>query len=159
MSSDVQGGLNYALLKRHYDCDDYIMLRDPTSGAVLINGIPFTSQEDYYVVGTMAYLNDPTVVDVTRGWTVFAHGQPSAPNFLVPFLAALGVEWPSEVPAFEAKDLLFYADQNCWVRFEGKDRVQHFIPANTYMRFHRRCFMFWVVRDTSNGTLYVWIEG
>jgi len=157
MSLDVRGGLDYALLKKHYDCDDYVSLRQ--NGVTVLNGIPFSAVEDYYVVGTMAYLNDPNVVDVERGWCLFSHGQPAAPTFLQPFLAALGVEWPSEVPAFEAKDLLFYADQDCWIRFEGKDRVQHFIPANTYMRFHRRCFMFFVVRDTVSGTLKVWIEG
>jgi len=157
MSRAIISGVDYALLKRHYDCDDYVSLRQ--NGVTLLNGIPFTAVEDYYVVGTMAYLNDPNVVNVERGWTTFAHGQPSAPNFLQPFLATLGVEWPSEVPAFEAKDILFYATADCWVRFEGKSRVQHFIPANTFMRFHRRCFMFWVVRDTSNGTLYAWMEG
>lgn len=146
MSWDVAGGVDYARLRRHYDCDDYVE-------------IPFTSQEDYYVVGTMAYLADPGVADPERGWTTFAHGQPSAPLFLQPLLAALGVEWPDEVPAFEAKDLLFYADQDCYVRFEGKNRVQHFIPANTFMRFHRRCFIFFVVRKSANGTLRVWMEG
>ena len=159
MSHNLQGGLRYALLKRHYDCDDYVSLLQ--NGVVLLNGIPFTATPTYYISGLMAYLNDPTVVDVTRGWTLFTHGQIAAPTWLAPFLAALGITWPTQVPAFEAKDLLFYSDQDVWVKFEGSARVSHFIPANTYKRYHRRCFMFWVFRDalTADGTLQVDIEG
>lgn len=149
MSHEVKGGINYALVKRHYDCDDYV-------------AIASTVNQDYYTVGTMAYLSDTTVPDVWRGWTFFAHGQPAMPAWLAT-LIAFGViptfTWPPQVPAFEAKDLLFHCDQNCLVRFEGSSRVQHYIPQNTYMRFHRRCFMFWVQRDTVDGTLRVWIEG
>jgi len=158
MSYNIASGLDYALLKRHYDCDDYTSLR--VGGVTFLNGIPFTATEDYYVVGTFAYLSDPTVVNVERGWTPFIHGQPVAPIHMLPFLAALGITtWPAWLPSFEAKDILFYADQDCWVRFEGGSRVQHFIPANTYKRYHRRCFMFWVQADIVNGTLYVGIEG
>lgn len=157
MSLDYEGGVNYALLKRHYDCDDYVSLRQ--AGVTLLNGIPFGADETYYTVGLMAYLSDPNVVNVERGWCLFAHGQAAAPTWLAPFLALLGITWPSEVPAFEAKDILFYATQDCWVRFEGNSRVQHFIPKNTFMRFHRRCFMFWVQSDTVDGVLYAWMEG
>lgn len=157
MSYDI-ASVDYSLLKRHYDCDDYTSLR--VAGATFLNGIPFTATEDYYVIGSFAYLSDPTVPNFWRGWTFFTHGQPAAPAYLAPFLAALGITtWPAQLPAFEAKDILFWADQNCWVRFEGSSRVQHYIPINTYMRFHRRCFMFWVQRDTADGTLRCWIEG
>lgn len=159
MSHDVQGGLNYALLKIHYDCDDYVSLIDPATGFVLLNGIPFTATEDYYVVGVAAYINDANVVNVERGWTQFVHGQPAAPVFLAPILAAVGITWPAIVPAFEAKDILFWADQNCWVRFEGSSRTRHYIPANTYMRFHRRHFMFYVMSAGVSGNLRCWIEG
>lgn len=159
MSSDIAGSINYNLIKRHYDCDDYVSLIDPTTGFVLLNGIPFTAAEDYYVVGTLAYMNDPTVANFERGWTLFAHGQPAAPAFLVAILGALGITWPAKMPAFEAKDILFRSDQDCWVRFEGSSRTRHFIPANTFKRYHRRCFMFWVQRSTANGTLTVDIEG
>ena len=159
MSSDFQGGTNYALLKNHYDCDDYVSLIDPATGFVLLNGIPFTAAEDYYVVGALAYMNDATVANFERGWTQFVHGQPAAPAFLIPILAAVGITWPAVVPAFEAKDLLFWADQNAWIRFEGSLRTRHYIPANTYMRFHRRCLMFFVQRATVDGTLRAYIEG
>jgi hypothetical protein len=151
--------VDYALLKRHYDCDDYISYL--VSGVTILNGLPFTAAaEDYYVVGLMAYINDPTVIDVLRGWTEFTHGQGAAPTFLQPFLAALGITtWPTSVPSFEAKDLMFFATADCWIRFEGSSRVRHFIPANTYIRFHRRCFKFYVQGVTANGTLRAWMEG
>ena len=159
MSQDVKGGQDYSLTRRHYDCDDYVSLIDPATGFVLLNGIPFTAVEDYYVVGVAAYINDTTVPDPLKGWTLFAHGQPAAPAFLIPILAAVGITWPALVPAFEAKDILFWSDQDAWIRFEGSSRVRHFIPANTYIRFHRRCFMFWVQAAVNPGTLRVWIEG
>jgi hypothetical protein len=146
MSRELEGGLDYARLKRHYLADDYV-------------AIDFTAEQDYYVVGVMAYLADANVVDPTRGWTLYAHGQLAPPAFLAPTLAALGVTWPAEVPAFEAKDILFYADHDCYIRFEGASRVQHFIPANVFIRFHRRCFMFFVQQVSAPGTLRVWMEG
>ena len=157
MSVDIAGGIEYARLIRHYDCDEYVSLA--FGGVVILNGIPFTATEDYHIVGLIAYLNDSTVVSPLKGWTLFAHGQSVAPIYLAGILAALGLPWPTSVPAFEAKDILFWADQNCWVRFEGSNRARHYIPANTFMRFHRRCFMFWVQRDTVSGTLRTWIEG
>jgi len=157
VSKDIRGGVDYALTKRHYDCDDYVSLL--VGGVPVLNGIPFTAAPTYYVVGLMAYINDATVPDFERGWTLFAHGQAAAPAWLAPFLAALGITWPTEVPAFEAKDILFRSDQDCWVRFESVSHVPQFIPANTFMRFHRRCFMFWVQQVTAPGTLYAWIEG
>ena len=158
MSTNLSGGINYALVKRHYDANDYTSLR--IAGVTYLNGLPFTATQTYYVVGTFAYLADPNVVDVTRGWTLFTHGQPAAPAYMLPFLAAIGITtWPASLPSFEAKDILFYSDQDVWVRFVGSLNVQHFIPANTYMRFHQRCFMFFVQRDTLDGSLRVWIEG
>jgi len=147
VSEDYKGGINYALLKRHYDCDDHVAMA-------------FTlANQDYYVVGTMAFASDPTVINIDRGWTLFTHGQPAAPAFLAPVLAALGVSWVAAVPSFELKDVLFYATEDCYVRFEGASRVQHYIPANTFMRFHRRCFIFFVQGVTADGLLYAWIEG
>ncbi len=158
MSYDIIPGFDYAQLKRHYICDDYTSLR--LNGVTFLNGIPFTATETYYVVGSFAYLSDPAVPDFWRGWTQFTHGQPAAPAYLAPFLAALGITtWPAQLPSFEAKDILVWSDQNCWIRFEGSSRVQHYIPQNTYMRFHRRCFMFWVQQDTNPGVLRCWIEG
>jgi hypothetical protein len=158
MSSDVKGSINYALVKRHYDADDYTSLR--IGGVTYLNGIPFTANQTYYVVGLFAYLADNNVVDPNKGWTLYTHGQPAAPAYMLPFLAALGITtWPASLPSFEAKDILFYATEDCWVSFVDSPRVQHFIPAETYVRFHRRCFIFFVIRDTADGNLRAYIEG
>ena len=149
MSQDLVGGNNYALLKRHYDADDYITL-------------PFTATQDYYIVGMGAYFSDPTAFNPLYGWTTYTHGQSTMPTWLAT-LIALGIipafTWPTQMPAFEAKDILFRSDQDCYVRFAGSLRVPHLIPANTYMRFHRRCFIFFVQSAGVNGTLNCWIEG
>ena len=157
MSSDIAGGTEYNKLLTTFLCSDACTLR--VGGVTYLNGIPFTADQTYYVSGVMAYLNDANVVDVTRGWTEFTHGQPAVPAWLSPFLVTLGVAWPAVVPAFEAKDTLMYSDEDCWVAFDGPDRVPEFIPANTYMRFKRRWFILFVVRDTVSGTLRLWIEG
>lgn len=170
MSSIIKGTLDYTLLKRHYDCDDYVSYPGAVNIYTLtaLNGIPFTvAASTFYVSGLMAYLNNPTVFNTLRGWTLFTHGQAAAPAWLAPLLAAAGVDWlnmipprPRTVPAFEAKDTLFYATQDCWIWFEGSTRVRHFIPANTHVRFHRRWIMIWVQSDSAlTGELRVWIEG
>jgi len=164
MSEDITL-VDYAKLKRHYDCDDYVSL--VVNGIPLLNGIPFTNAaEDYYVVGLMAYFHDNNIIDVFKGWCEFAHGQPAAPLFLQPFLAALGITtWPTSVPAFEGKQFMFLSvDSDCWIRFEGSSRVRHYIPLGTlaagpYITFSRRAFKFYVQGLTNNGTLYVWITG
>lgn len=159
MSVDLKGGIDYALVKRHYDADDYVSL--VSAGVTLLNGIPFTTTPDYYVSGLMASLNDPTVIDVLKGWCNYTHGQRTAPAFLLPFLAALGITtWPVAIPAFEAKWTELYSDQDVWVQFEGLNRVRHFIPANTYRRYNRRWFIIWVTQAGANpGTLRIDIEG
>ena len=149
MSQDMVSGTDYARVKRHYDADDYA-------------AVPFTANQDYYIIGTMAYLSDPTVYNIFNGWTLYTHGQSAMPTWLST-LITLGVvpafTWPTQMPAFEAKDILFRSDQDCYVRFAGSARVQHLIPANTYMRYHRRCLMFFVQSAGVNGTLNCWIEG
>jgi hypothetical protein len=164
MSKNFVGGIDYARLKRHYDCDDTPVVRDPTTGIALVNGIPFTSTPDYYISGLCAYLADPNVIDLERGWTTFAHGQTAAPAFLAAILAALGVAWPDEVPAFEAKRTTMLATQDCWVHFEGRTRVSQYIPAGAlatgpYFTWNRRWLMMWVEQVTLPGVLYLWIEG
>lgn len=145
MSVDVQGGIDYAQVKRFFLCDDYISMA-------------YGAAQDYYVVGSGAVLATATVIDATRGWTLFTHGQAAAPAWWT----ALGLPaalWPAQAPAFEGKDFLFLSTTDCWIRFEGPARVQHRIPAATFMRFHRRCFIFWVQQVAAAGTLQAWIEG
>ena len=157
MSSDIAGGLEYNKLLTTFLSNDACTLR--VGGITYLNGVPFTDSQTYYISGLMAYLNDTNVVNLERGWTEFTHNRPSVPAWLNPFLTTLGVGWPKIVPAFEAKDTLMYSDEDCWVSFDGPSRVPEFVPADTYMRFKRRYFILFVVRDTADGDLRVWIEG
>jgi hypothetical protein len=139
---DATDGIDYTRLKRLYEADDYIE-------------IAFTLVEDYYVVGLMAYLLDTNVPDLFTGWSLFRHEQPGSPAFLA---ALVGPTLPVEVPSFESKTMMFLCDQDCYIRFEGASRVQHYIPKNTFMTFNRRCNMFFVMGLIA-GTLKVWMLG
>lgn len=146
-AANVVGGLPLTVLQRHYELDDFIPF-------------PFTAVQDYYTVGTMAFLSDPNIINVqaTKGWTLFDHKQAAAPAWFAVF--GLPPVWPAPVPAFEAKQLMFLSDQPVYVRFELATRVQHLIPANVYVTIPRRCFMFFVQRaGANNGTLNVWMLG
>ncbi len=166
MTQRVFGGIDYPLVKRHYDLDDYVEI-----GFSAVENNPLVARQaaivlaiatgsagpilSPYTIGTMSISNDPTQVAdpllaATRGWFLFTPASIGIPNPNPP---------PTYLPSFEVKDLLFHSDENCWLRFEGSTRVRHYIPADTYMRFHRRCFTFWVVRDTTNGVLRAWLEG
>lgn len=140
MSNNLKGGLEYALLKRHYDNYDYVQLS--FAG-------PFAGVQQSYVVGTMAYLADTTLASTKLGWTIYT---PLAPLPLV--YQAAGLTYG---PSFEAKDILFYATQACTVSFDSPTRVTVAIPANTFMRFHTRCFVIYATQG--GGTLDIWCEG
>jgi len=60
--------------------------------------------------------------------------------------------------SFEAKSILLFANQNCWVRF-GANKIQHYIRANTWYEFNVRTTVIYVVRDTVDGTLELHAEG
>lgn len=62
-------------------------------------------------------------------------------------------------PLFEARRLLLFATANCLVRYNGATRVQHLIPANTYLTVDLRVTELYVVRQAVNGTLRVWSFG
>jgi hypothetical protein len=140
MSADTKGGLEYALLKRHYDNYDYVQLS--FAG-------PFANVQQSYVVGTMAYLADNTLPTTKFGWTLYT---PLGPLPLLYQFAGL-----TQGPAFEAKDILFYATVACTISFDSPTRVTVAIPANTFMRFHTRCFVLYATQN--GGTLDIWIEG
>lgn len=63
------------------------------------------------------------------------------------------------VPKFEARSVMFFADQDCLVRFNSPTRQQNPINAGAYMIFGRRITEIHVVRVTLNGTLQVWALG
>ena len=140
MSKDVKGGLEYALLKRHYDNYDY---------AQLSFAGPFASVQQSYVVGTMAYLADTTLPVTKEDWTVYT---PTAPLPLVYQAAGL-----TQGPAFEAKDILIYASVASVVSFDSPTRVTVAIPATTFMRFRTRSFVIYALQ--AGGTLDIWCEG
>lgn len=65
----------------------------------------------------------------------------------------------ASVALFKARSTLLFATQDCWVRFDGERRVQHFIPADTYIEYDRRWTTLYVVRDSTNGVLRCYMEG
>lgn len=140
MSGNIKGGMDYALLKRHYDNYDYVQLS--FAG-------PFAGVQQSYVVGTMAYLADPTLATTKLGWTLYT---PTAPLPLI--YQVLGV---TQGAAFEAKDILFYASQACILSFDSPTRVTVAIPATTFMRFHTRHFVIYALQ--AGGTLDIWMQG
>lgn len=70
--------------------------------------------------------------------------------------AAKSGSWPATKLA---KNLCFYASTACYIRFNESDAVQHHIPSGLIVRFFSRVEKIYVVRETTNGTLHVWIEG
>ena len=74
--------------------------------------------------------------------------------------AATGA-WPAVagVPLADAKNTLFMATQDCFVRFEGATRRQHRLFAGVYYTFRRRWAIIYITRVAADGNLYCWIEG
>ncbi len=140
MVSEIFGGIDYSALKRHYDNYDHVQLNF---------AFPFANIQQSYVVGTMAYIADNTLPTTKLGWTVYT---PIAPFPLVYQAGGL-----LQGPAFEAKDILFYATVACVISFDSPTRVPVAIPANTFMRFHLRHFAFYATQN--GGVLDAWIEG
>ena len=140
ISTDVKGGMDYALLKRHYDNIDHVQLS--FAG-------PLANVQQSYVAGTSAYLANPTLITTKPGWAVYT---PNAPRPLVYQASGL-----IQGPSFEAKDILFYATQACVISFDSPTNLPIPIPANTFMSFHIRHFAFYATQN--GGTLDAWIEG
>ena len=66
----------------------------------------------------------------------------------------------SSLPStFEGKSILFFATQNCKIRFNGLSRVQHYLNSGVYYSFNVRTSIIYVVRDTADGTLQIWVTG
>ena len=117
--------------------------------------MPYTAVQDYYLVGLAAVLANPAVPDPAKGWSLFTHGQPAAPVFLVAFFPF----WPAQVQSFDAKDVLFRSTTDCLIRFEGPTDVPHPVPANQWVRYRQIFKLIYVARSTANGTLTMRIEG
>lgn len=139
MSKEVEGAIDYAKTKRHYLMNDYVSM-------------PFDATQDYYTIGAMAYLANRNIYDESKGWAMFSHAQPAAPNF---FGATV---WPSPSPGFEGKHWLLRSNQRCFIRFGGVGNVQHEILANVTMEFWQRTFIVFVQGGTA-GILRMSVEG
>lgn len=142
-AADVRGGINYAFVRTTWDADDAVVMA-------------YTAVQDYYIVGLANYLADTTVADIENAWGLFKHGQPASPIFLV---GIVGPTLPVEVPSFEAKFMKVLASSDCYIRFEGSSRAQHFVPAGVWTSFNRRCNIFFVQRVAVDGNLVVQMYG
>ena len=147
MSNEIEGGMDYSKLKRHYELNDYA-------------SVAFNSTTNFYTVGAMAFLLNRNTFDVTKGWSLFDHGlgagfPPPAP------VAALGIPaWPSPVPAFESKHIQMLSGERAVVRFANLAAVPHLIPPGEKMEFWQRTFLIFVQRaGATSGTLHFWAEG
>ena len=156
-SVDLKGGVDNALTRRTYPNNDSVVYL--VSGAALVNGIPFTATQTYYISGVMAYLNNSAVVNAVQGWTLYTHGEQAAPTYLTTLLTLAGVSWPTAVPAFEAKRTALWATEDCFIRFNGPTNVPQFLRAETPYEYDQEWFSIYVVQEDTNGTLHIKIEG
>ena len=100
--------------------------------------IPFTATEVAYLVGTNALASDPN---------------------LTTLYPALARNPDTKKPGFTAHNVLLYATQDCYVRFNGPNRVQHRLLAGNFYQFNLKIHTIYVVRVTNDGVLYAHFEG
>jgi hypothetical protein len=143
LSSDVEGGLNYSRLKRFFDAYDFVSM-------------PFSATMDYYTSGAMGFMNNRSVYDPLKGWSLHPHGQPAPPLFfgLAP--------WPSPAPGFEGKHWRFRSTRTCLIRFCDIRNVPVVLPPNQTLDFWLRSYTIFArtpLAGGTAGTLSVTIEG
>lgn len=77
--------------------------------------------------------------------------------------AALLGSWPldpvSGLPLADAKNTLFMATKDCFVRFRSPLAVAQRLFAGVYYTFNRRWAVLYVTRVLADGILYAWVEG
>lgn len=146
--SDIEGGQDLQAVRQQFRNNDFVQ-------------IPYTAAQDYYIIGLMAYLSDPTVFATPPlgDWGILTHGQPTPPTFLAAILPVWPAAMAVQVPTVRGKYVLFRSTTDCWIRFEGPLRVQHLIPANTWVRYRQLFNIIYVVRSTADGILTMMIEG
>jgi len=64
--------------------------------------------------------------------------------------------WPEEAVA---QELLLYATEEVYIRFNKSNAVRHRLLANTFYAFRRKCSVIYYVQVAVAGTLYIWSEG
>jgi len=72
------------------------------------------------------------------------------------FAADPGVPWGA---TFTATILTVLCNQNAWIRFNGGNRVLHFIPANVPTEFPFKITEFWLLTDVVAGVADIWMFG
>lgn len=60
---------------------------------------------------------------------------------------------------FIAEEVLLLATQDCYVRFNKTNAIQHYVHANVYYRHKRKVGKIYHQRVTSDGYLEIWSEG
>ena len=112
--------------------------------------IPFTATESApYYIGTATLAADPDMVKLQK-----------VVGFILPQGYPALVKNPlNNQPGFTSHDTLLYATQDCLVRFNGENRVQHLIRAGNFYRFRVQIHTIRVVRVAVNGTLDIHAEG
>jgi hypothetical protein len=142
--SDVEGGVNYGLVKRFFDKYDYVTM-------------PYSATQDYYSVGAAAFLANRAVFDPSKGWTLHGHNQPAAPLFFGPF-----IPWPSPAPSFQGRRFQLSCTRTALVRFSDIRNVEAVIPPTPpwhRMEFYQKSFILFARSLATAGTMSIWVEG
>ena len=92
--------------------------------------------------------NDSTIISFTATQTLYDIGTDAN--------ASKSGAWPTGIVA---KDIQYYTEQGCYVRFNDADAQPNYIPPLLPLRFFSRVTKIYVYRATVDGTLYAWIEG
>ena len=92
--------------------------------------------------------NDSAIISFTAAQTPYIIGTNA--------VASKSGTWPTGIVA---KDIQYYTEQGCYVRFNEATAQPNYIPPLLPLRFFSRVTTIYVYSATVNGTLYAWIEG
>ena len=115
-----------------YDADDYV-------------GLTVTATEQIYIIGTMAFANDPTTLVPMALHGITRENYPTYDQL--------------DDAIFLAQEILVYATADTYIRFNESSRVLTLLLAGNFYRFRRKCYRLYYVRSAANGTLHVWATG
>lgn len=60
---------------------------------------------------------------------------------------------------FVATQFMFYATEDCYVRFDSDSSLQVLIKSGWTMVFEKKAKQLWITRKTTSGTLDIWAQG
>lgn len=115
----------------------------PVEGQDLIDYVAISTSATVYTyyIGTMQAALNPT-------WTLR--------NFPGVYVNSTG---GTAHPGFDAQQLLFYATEDTYVRFNDASNVPVLILAGMLITIPLKTSVIYVQRVTANGILYVWAVG